>query len=102
MPLAMAPATALAMSVAGRNVRSMREPTDRQILELESRRYLFGGMKVAAITDELGLTHSTYYRRLGDIVERMPADVVADFGPLISQLRHRALVHPQRRYQWPA
>jgi hypothetical protein len=62
-------------------------PSDRQILEFESRFYLHYGAKVTAIRDELGLGEVAYWQRVLAILDDPGADLAREFGPLLGRLR---------------
>lgn len=70
-------------------------PTDRQILEFESRFYRHAGAKATAIRDELGLGQVAYWQRLRSVVLAPPAELAIEFGPLINRCQRRmgARVH---------
>ncbi len=47
---------------------------DRRILDFERCWWLFGGSKDRAITEELGISSSEYYRRLRELLSDPDAD----------------------------
>jgi hypothetical protein len=72
-------------------------PTDRQILEFESRFYLHYGAKVTAIRDELGLTDVRFFQRLRHIVLAPAPELATEFGPLINRTRRRMEIRQHQR-----
>lgn len=63
---------------------------DRRILEMESRRYRYGGAKVRAIRGELGLGDVAYFARLNRLLDDPEAALA--YPQLVSRLRRlRAL-----------
>jgi hypothetical protein len=84
------------------SVLAMDTPTDRQILEFESRFYLHYGAKVTAIRGELGLSDVCFFKRLRQIVLSRSEELAVEFGPLINRTRRRMDVRQHQRLARPA
>ena len=60
---------------------------DRRILDMETRRYRYDGMKTRAIRDELDLSPTAYYQRLNQLLD--DPDAALANPTLIHRLRRQ-------------